>query len=105
VLAHLDASMDADFDTSADTSAGTGAGAGTALGARTEPPATVNGTLELCLPDARPRRRSWHPHPLCGCGAFRPDGDEGAGDDEVTTGDAAGQNAAPAAAASATMVG
>lgn len=111
VLAHLDAGIDAGGGINA------GGGIGGVLGARTEPPATVNGTLELCLPDARPRRRSWHPHPLCGCGAFRPDGDEVAHsgemarpdrvavDDELTTGDAAGPNGAPAAAASATMVG
>lgn len=29
--------------------------------------ATRNGTLELTLPDWRIRRRSWHPHPACGC--------------------------------------
>lgn len=31
-------------------------------------PATVNGTLELQLPDWRVRRRGWSPHPACGCG-------------------------------------
>jgi hypothetical protein len=31
------------------------------------PPATRNGTLELACPDWRWRRRSWSPHPSCGC--------------------------------------
>jgi bacteriocin biosynthesis cyclodehydratase domain-containing protein len=30
-------------------------------------PAAVGGTLELALPDWRWRRRSWSPHPDCGC--------------------------------------
>jgi hypothetical protein len=30
-------------------------------------PATANGTLQLALPDWRWRRRSWSPHPACGC--------------------------------------
>ncbi|HVE74260.1 MAG TPA: ThiF family adenylyltransferase [Mycobacteriales bacterium] len=30
-------------------------------------PATVGGSLELCLPDWRWRRRSWAVHPDCGC--------------------------------------
>lgn len=30
-------------------------------------PATVGGTLEVRLPDARVRRRSWRAHPACGC--------------------------------------
>jgi len=30
-------------------------------------PATVNGTLELRMPDWRLRRRAWSPHPACGC--------------------------------------
>lgn len=30
-------------------------------------PATVNGTLELRLPEWRLRRRGWSPHPACGC--------------------------------------
>lgn len=30
-------------------------------------PATAGGTLELALPDWRWRRRSWRPHPACGC--------------------------------------
>jgi bacteriocin biosynthesis cyclodehydratase domain-containing protein len=34
-----------------------------------EHPATVDGTLELRLPDWRLRRRSWAPHPRCSCGA------------------------------------
>jgi hypothetical protein len=28
---------------------------------------TRNGTVELCLPDWRLRRRGWSPHPHCGC--------------------------------------
>lgn len=32
-------------------------------------PATVGGTLEVVLPDWRWRRRTWPPHPACGCGA------------------------------------
>jgi hypothetical protein len=32
------------------------------------PPLTVDGTLEISLPDGRVRRRSWAPHPACGCG-------------------------------------
>jgi bacteriocin biosynthesis cyclodehydratase domain-containing protein len=32
-------------------------------------PATVNGTLELVLPGWQWRRRTWPPHPACGCGA------------------------------------
>ena len=28
---------------------------------------TIDGTLELTLPDWRLRRRSWIPHPACGC--------------------------------------
>ena len=31
-------------------------------------PATANGTLELTTPEWRFRRRSWPPHPACGCG-------------------------------------
>ena len=34
-----------------------------------EVPAAVNGTLEMVLPDWRWRRRTWLPHPACGCGA------------------------------------
>ena len=30
-------------------------------------PATVDGTIETALPYGLPRRRSWHPHPACGC--------------------------------------
>jgi bacteriocin biosynthesis cyclodehydratase domain-containing protein len=33
-------------------------------------PATANGTLEVVLPDWRWRRRTWAPHPACGCGAL-----------------------------------
>ena len=29
--------------------------------------ATRNGTLEMRMPDWRVRRRSWPPHPDCGC--------------------------------------
>lgn len=32
-----------------------------------EPVATVDGTLELSLEDGHMRRRSWQPHPGCGC--------------------------------------
>ena len=31
-------------------------------------PPTVDGTVDVCLPDLLPRRRSWQPHPACGCG-------------------------------------
>jgi len=34
-------------------------------------PATVNGTLEVVLPDWQWRRRTWPPHPSCACGALR----------------------------------
>ncbi len=34
-------------------------------------PATVNGTLEVVLPDWQWRRRTWPPHPACACGALR----------------------------------
>ena len=34
-------------------------------------PATVNGTLEVVLPDWQWRRRTWPPHPSCNCGAVR----------------------------------
>lgn len=30
-------------------------------------PATVDGTVEITLPYGLPRRRSWTPHPACGC--------------------------------------
>jgi hypothetical protein len=30
-------------------------------------PATIDGTLEIILPDGRIRRRSWMAHPACGC--------------------------------------
>jgi hypothetical protein len=30
-------------------------------------PATVDGTVETSLPFGLPRRRSWRPHPACGC--------------------------------------
>lgn len=32
-------------------------------------PATLNGTLELVLPDWQWHRRTWLPHPACACGA------------------------------------
>jgi hypothetical protein len=32
-------------------------------------PATINGTLELVLPDWQWHRRTWPPHPACTCGA------------------------------------
>ena len=31
-------------------------------------PVTVDGTLELVLPGWQWRRRTWRPHPACGCG-------------------------------------
>ncbi|MBO0806064.1 MAG: ThiF family adenylyltransferase, partial [Nocardiopsaceae bacterium] len=34
-------------------------------------PATLNGTLELVLPDWQWRRRTWLPHPACTCRAYR----------------------------------
>ncbi len=34
-------------------------------------PVTADGTLEVVLPDWQWRRRTWLPHPACGCGAFR----------------------------------
>jgi bacteriocin biosynthesis cyclodehydratase domain-containing protein len=37
-------------------------------------PATVNGTLEVVLPDWQWRRRTWPPHPFCPCGASNRDG-------------------------------
>jgi bacteriocin biosynthesis cyclodehydratase domain-containing protein len=36
-----------------------------------EAAAVTNGTLELVLPDWQWRRRTWQPHPQCGC--HRPD--------------------------------
>jgi bacteriocin biosynthesis cyclodehydratase domain-containing protein len=36
-------------------------------------PVTVNGTLEVVLPDWQWRRRTWPPHPACPCGARRDD--------------------------------
>ncbi len=30
-------------------------------------PAAVDGTIEITLPYGLPRRRSWNPHPACGC--------------------------------------
>jgi bacteriocin biosynthesis cyclodehydratase domain-containing protein len=32
--------------------------------------ATINGTLELFLPGWQWRRRTWPPHPACGCGSY-----------------------------------
>ncbi|MYV99765.1 hypothetical protein GT354_15985, partial [Streptomyces sp. SID3343] len=37
-----------------------------------ELPTTVNGTVEIELPDGLTRRRSWSAHPRCDCGATRP---------------------------------
>ncbi len=31
------------------------------------PPAVIDGTIEIALPYGLPRRRSWRPHPSCGC--------------------------------------
>jgi bacteriocin biosynthesis cyclodehydratase domain-containing protein len=45
-------------------------------------PAAVGGTLEVVLPDWQWRRRTWPPHPACGCGAAgwaRRDGPQPAG--------------------------
>ncbi|HJZ28558.1 MAG TPA: ThiF family adenylyltransferase, partial [Streptosporangiaceae bacterium] len=42
-------------------------------------PATVNGTLEVVLPDWQWRRRTWPPHPACSCGAAYRDGSFGGG--------------------------
>jgi hypothetical protein len=42
-------------------------------------PATVNGTLEVVLPDWQWRRRTWPPHPACSCGAAYRDGSLGGG--------------------------
>jgi hypothetical protein len=42
------------------------AGAGGA-GSGSTGPATVGGTLETTLPDGLTRRRTWEPHPACGC--------------------------------------
>jgi len=36
-------------------------------------PVTVNGTLEVVLPDWQWRRRTWPPHPACSCGAAAAD--------------------------------
>jgi hypothetical protein len=38
-------------------------------------PTTVDGTVELHLPDWRLRRRSWPAHPDCDCGAYADSGD------------------------------
>jgi bacteriocin biosynthesis cyclodehydratase domain-containing protein len=38
-------------------------------GAPSGGPVTVNGTLEVVLPDWQWRRRTWPPHPACSCGA------------------------------------
>jgi ThiF family len=32
-------------------------------------PPIVDGTIEIAMPDGRPRRRSWSAHPACSCGA------------------------------------
>jgi len=44
-------------------------------------PTTVDGTLEITLPEGRVRRRSWSVHPACGCGWAR----EPAGAEAVAT--------------------
>ena len=49
-------------------------------GARPRPVA-ANGTLELVLPDWQWRRRTWPPHPACGCGAGPAGGQAGAGEE------------------------
>lgn len=41
-------------------------------------PATLDGTLEVTLPELRVRRRSWQAHPECPCTLGRPDGPDGA---------------------------
>lgn len=65
----------------ADTASGAATAGGTVLSVATaalaagqalawldgDRPATVNGTLELRLPDWRLRRRGWPAHPACGC--------------------------------------
>jgi len=38
-------------------------------GSPSDGPVTVNGTLEVVLPDWQWRRRTWPPHPACSCGA------------------------------------
>jgi ThiF family len=38
-------------------------------GSPSDTPVTVNGTLEVVLPDWQWRRRTWPPHPACTCGA------------------------------------
>ncbi|MFE5330623.1 ThiF family adenylyltransferase [Embleya sp. NPDC056575] len=40
-------------------------------------PTTVDGTVEIELPDGLTRRRSWAPHARCDCGATRPAQDVG----------------------------
>lgn len=47
-------------------------------------PAAVDGTLELTLPEIRARRRSWQPHPSCGCAAGGPRGSDLALDATMT---------------------
>jgi hypothetical protein len=41
-------------------------------GSPSDTPVTVNGTLEVVLPDWQWRRRTWPPHPACMCGAADP---------------------------------
>jgi bacteriocin biosynthesis cyclodehydratase domain-containing protein len=41
-----------------------------------QPPAALNGTLELVLPDWQWRRRGWPPSPSCACGAAGRDREE-----------------------------
>jgi bacteriocin biosynthesis cyclodehydratase domain-containing protein len=42
---------------------------GSGAGAPPDAPVTVNGTLEVVLPDWQWRRRTWPPHPACACRA------------------------------------
>jgi hypothetical protein len=32
-------------------------------------PPIIDGTIEIAMPEGRPRRRSWSAHPACSCGA------------------------------------
>jgi hypothetical protein len=41
-------------------------------GSPSDAPVTLNGTLEVVLPDWQWRRRTWPPHPACTCGAADP---------------------------------
>ena len=50
-------------------SPGPGSGSGSRPGSGSPGPVTVNGTLEVVLPDWQWRRRTWPAHPACTCGA------------------------------------